>query len=331
MSHEIASEGQLSYQVDMPNESFHYVNLTKDMSWLNSRNHQHTDNDGHVVGYWCDIMFICDNAAQLGVVTAPNTWKMRNSFRKFHAYRDHMFKEAGVSKKEMGKYGRTIRPYLTTDMVEVTVDQGNPTQYAENNVLVPVGCTDSEREWTYTSLASNPGWQDYESIGEIVDDAGARLTPLADEWKLTICDENVKGTQTTAGVLSYLTAGMIHSYNLDRMEVVTPDAEEVISGPNNPLAALRFQGAASGEVIDIAEDQELEAPPYDIRDNGDSIQPVAADYARTNTQTLIKTVLKNVFIPAGIFMIIFNPDDDATTKVTTLVDVKGWSYCKDLA
>ena len=316
----------------MEHNSIHYLNLTKDLSWLNSRNHEHTDRDGHVIGYWVDISFICAEAAQFAVLTAPNTWKMRNSFRKFHALRNHMFEEAGVTKKEMGKYGRTIRPYLEPDMVTVTVDAGNPTVYEENNVMVPVGCTDAKREWTYTSLASNPGWLEFESIGAIVDDADARKISLADEWKLTICGENEVDQETVAKVQSYLTAGMIHSYNLDRMEVVTPSSlEETITGPNNPLAALRFQGAASGEVVDIAEDQELEAPPYDISDRGDSIDFIIAEYARTNDSTLIKATVRNVFIPAGICGIIFVTDDEEDAKATMFVDVKGWSYCKDLA
>ena len=44
--------------------------------------------------------------------TAPNTWRMRNAFRKFHAYRELMFENAGVSKEERGRYGHTMRPYL---------------------------------------------------------------------------------------------------------------------------------------------------------------------------------------------------------------------------
>ncbi len=327
MSHEIASEGNLTYSGTIPAKG-NYVNLVKDMSWLNSKNHQHTDRDGHVIGYWVDLTFVSDAVQNWSITTAPNTWKMRNSFRKFHALRDLMFKEAGVTKSEMGKYGRTIRPYLEPNMVEVTVDAGNPDTYEENDVLIPAGCTDAQREWTYTSLASNPGWQDYESIGDIVDDATSRTISLADEWKLTICGQNQEAMETAVGkVKEYQLAAMIHSYNLDRMEVVTPDAEEVISGPNNPLAALRFQGPAAGEVIDIAEDQELEAPPYDIRDAGDSTEAVLTDFGRTNNATLSISKLTNVFIPAGIFKLTSN---ESSTSMLLHVDVKGWSYCRDL-
>ncbi len=325
MSHEVGTEGNLTYTGFQGTGK--YINLTKDLSWVNSRNHQHTDNDGHVVGYWCDVTIVSETAANWSIITAPNSWKMRNSFRKFHAYRDHMFKEAGVSKSEMGRYGRTIRPYLEPGMYTTTVDAGAPVVYDENDVLVPLGCTDAEREWTYSSLASNPGWLEYESI----DDTQTGTTiGLSDEWKLTICGENAIQEETGARVQSYFTAGMIHSYNLDRMEVVTPDTNEVIVGPNNPLAALRFQGPASGEVIDITEDQELEAPPYDIRDDGNSIATLLSELGRTNSATLSFLRLKNVFIPAGIFQLGSNVSISADGALVH-VDVKGWSYCKDLA
>jgi len=325
MSHEIATEGNLTYTGYQG--SGKYINLTKDLSWVNSRNHQHTDKDGHVVGYWCDVTIVSEIAANWSIITAPNTWKMRNSFRKFHAYRDHMFKEAGVSKSEMGRYGRTIRPFLETEMYD-TEEVGGITIYSENDVLTPLGCTDANREWTYTSLASNPGWLEQDSIADI---SGDTTMGLSDEWKLTICDSNVIDEQTTAGkVQSYLSAGMIHSYNLDRMEVVTPDEDEVIVGPNNPLAALRFQGPAVGEVLDIAEDQELEAPPYDITDAGDSISVLLSELGRTNSATLSFLRMRNVFIPAGIFKLGTNTSLSADDALV-LVDVKGWSYCKDLA
>jgi hypothetical protein len=319
MSHEIASETRITYfDGVLEAGSTKYMNLVKDLSWMNSRNHQHTDNEGHVIGYWADIQIIAPTTAQFSFSTAPNTWKMRNAFRKFHFARDHMFRNAGVTRDEMGKYGRTIRPFMDQGQVSYA----DPAAPVEANTMVPLGCTDSEREWTYTSLGATPGFGDTAMDAVTLD--------VVDQYLLTICDDNnVEATDN--GIEQYSTAGMIHSYNLDRMEVVTPDAEEVISGPNNPLALLRTQSVTGGLVVDIAEDQELEAPPYDIRDNGDSTNEIVVDYARTNADTLSKVTLRNVFIPAGIIAMRFDPDDSATHRVYALVDVKGWSYCKDLA
>ena len=318
MSHETASEGRLTYSEEIATAKVHYFNLVKDMSWLNSRGHDHTDRDGNVVGYWCDVTIVLDSAADWLLGSAPNTWKMRNAFRKFHFAREDMFRQAGVTKKEMGKYGRTIRPFLETNMVDYT-DKANP---VEKETLVPIGCTDAAREWTYTTLGSSPGWQ----VGE----TGSGGLSLVDEFKLTILDENQTESTATAGTTKkFSTAGMIHSYNIDRMEVVTPSAAEVIQGPNNPLAALRVQGVSGGVITEIAEDQELENPPYDISDGGDSTVKIIIEYLNTNNATLQVARVRNVFVPAGILSISQDSGDAVTPAV--LVNVKGWSLCKDLA
>ena len=93
-------------------ETINYFNLTRDLSWMNSKNHEHSDRDGHVLGYICNVKIHSNTINSLGLATAPNSWKMRNAFRKWHAYRDMMFTEAGVTESEKGRYGKTIRPYL---------------------------------------------------------------------------------------------------------------------------------------------------------------------------------------------------------------------------
>ncbi len=333
MSHETASEGRLTYSEAISNNKSHYINLVKDMSWLNSRGHDHTDREGNVIGYWCDVTVVLDSAADWLFGSAPNTWKMRNSFRKFHFARDDMFRQAGVTKKEMGKYGRTIRPFLETGMVDYT-DKANP---KEAETLVPIGCTDAAREWSYTTLGSSPGWQ----VGE----TGSGGLSLVDEFRLTICDDNQTESTATAGTTTkFSTAGMIHSYNLDRMEVVTPADGETIEGPNNPLAMIRFTGAAGGQVMEIAEDQEEEATPYDINDDGDSTEVAVKAIAQLSVATASvwngsaqvandtvvpkQVTLRNVFIPAGLLKL-YASAADGTAAI--LITVHGKWLCKDYA
>lgn len=318
-------EGQLTYSIPtMTKAKPYFMNLVKDLSWRNDKNFHHTTSDGHVKGYLVDIDIVCKEAAPFVFTSAPNTWKMRNAFRKFHAYRDQMFRKAGVSIKEMGKYGRTIRPFLSDQQLRVTYpDPGFPQvpTVTEEDTLVPVGCTDSEREWTYTTLANEVAF----SQGTMPDTGFAEQS---DTWPLTICDPT--SASTTSGsnqVWSHV--GMIHAYNVDRMEVVTPDAEEVISGPQNPLAALIATSSASGEVIDIAEDQELEAPPYDIRDDGDSIERVFCEYGNTNTETLQVIRLRNIFVPAGILTIAQGTSDSLIEPVVVMATVKAIVECRE--
>ncbi len=318
MAHIVGGETRLAYGEAVTKTKSHYLNLVKDLSWQNSRGMEHTDREGHVIGYIVDVTIVSETAAPWLLMTAPNSWKMRNSFRKWHFARLEMFRNAGVTKSEMGKYGQTIRPFLDQGMVDYT-DKAHP---VEDNTLVPLGCTDAARVWTYSDVATSPGWT--------IEETGTGGLSLVDAFKLTICDENYTESTATAGVTTkFSTAGMIHSYNIDRMEVVTPTGSEVIQGPNNPLAALRTQAVTSGEVTEIAEDQELEATPYDISDAGDSVDKIIIDYLNTNTATLQVARVYNVFVPAGILS--FSQGSDGTITPAILIDVKGSVLCKDVA
>ncbi len=219
-------------------------------------------------------------------------------------------------------YGRTIRPYLDKDM-------------AAGTILVPA--QDAGRgTWTYTTMASTPGWT---SAG-----AGTEGKAIVDTYALNILDANQVSDTTTQGVELYSAAGMIHSYNLDRMEVVTPVDGETIEGPNNPLAMIRFTGAAGGQVMEIAEDQEEEATPYDINDDGDSTEVAVKAIAQLSVATASvwngsaqvandtvvpkQVTLRNVFIPAGLLKL-YASAADGTAAI--LITVHGKWLCKDYA
>jgi len=314
-------EGRLTYDLSEGAENkTNYFNLVKDLSWLNSKNYEHTTRDGHVLGYIVDLVFVDISSEENQIyllLGSPNSWKMRNSFRKWHFAREHMFKEAGVTKEEQGKYGRTIRPFLDPNMVEYfEAVPGVPLVPKESNVMIPVGCDDGAREWTYTQVAATPGFDGVTATPAL---------PLADKFALTICGLNAV-EDSSGGIQTYKGAGMIHSYNLDRMEVITPDADETVTGPNNPLAAMFFQGTAVGEVMDIAEDQELENPPYDISDDGDSTNPIVYEYAVTNSDAFRMARIRNVFIPAGLLGIGIGEDLESivTIDVKAIVECREW-------
>ena len=297
-------------------ETANYYNLCRDLSWMNSKNHEHTDRDGHVLGYICNIKIHSPTISSVSFAVAPNTWKMQNSFRKWHAYRDLMFSEAGVTESEKGRYGKTIRPYLNALMKD------------SGDIRDPVGwdLTTQTQEWSYTQIAAAPGF----------DAAGSEpyAAKPVDVYDLNITGVNQVEATSTQGTQYYSAVGMIHSYNQDRMEVVTPAFAEVIEGPNNPLALLRQGGSVSGgEVMDIVADQELEAPPYDITDNGHSTDLVITDIMQINpgwNGDSSVPVLKQttVFVPAGLLLI---SSDVAQSEASLLIDVVGIVRCKDMA
>ncbi len=286
-----------------------YLNIARDLSRLNSKNEEITSRDGHVFGYMCEFTL---NGGSIALYRASNSWKMRNSFRKFHAYRDMMFDNAGVEGDEMGRYGKTMRPYL--DIGHIGGTELIPQTYtsAGSDLLLDGG------EWTYTQLATTP------IFGQ-----GPRpsttLEPWADAFPIHICEENgeeVPPSDEASG--TYNSVGMIHSYNLDRMEIVTPGTADALASPTNPLAALRASGnQATGEVLDIAIDQELELPPYDQADNGDSIQTVNGGFVTATSE--FATVRFTAFVPAGLARVVLGGPTSLNIRVV------GKVLCKDMA
>lgn len=280
------------YYVKTAGAQVDYINVARDLSEYNSKNEEVTTRDGHVFGYLCRFKLNMAEGDDVSFYTAPNSWKMMNAFRKFHAYRNHMFAEAGIEGEEMGRYGKTIRPLL---------DSGHKTN--GSNTLIPFtaqsnhvdGVLYNKGEWDYTQLATTP-------IYETVATPSNPTLEWADAFHLKICEENVlstAGTDQSSGL--YTTVGMIHSYNLDRMELVTPDktTSEVIDGPSNPLAALRASGnQAAGQVIELAAQQESELPPYDQADDGTSIYTPLSNLAVTPSTG--GTVSFTAFLPAGL-------------------------------
>ncbi len=247
---------------------------------------------------------------------------MRNAFRKWHAYRDLMFSEAGVTESEKGRYGKTIRPYLDASMSTGTIK--DPVGW-DITGTPPV----QTQEWSYTQIASNPGFSAAAT--------GSDGMSLVDLYDLNICGPNQEDTPSPGGSLTYTAVGMIHSYNQDRQEQPLfdlADSSQFIAGQNNPLALLKQSGSVSGgEVMDIVEDQEREAPPYDITDDGFSTTAVIQDLMQINpgwdgSNAIPVLRQTQVFVPAGLLAVTTTAVDSSAAM---LVEVVGTVLCKDMA
>jgi len=303
------------------------LNVTADLSWLQGKNHHCTTEDGHSLAYIADITVLIPNDGLEGtneiyLQTIPNTWRMRNAVRKFHFARREMFKLAGVSVKEMGRYGRTMRPLFDTDHALAYSGTG-----ATDNRTLPVGYyiydpTSSVEgaEWTYTSLANMVPQRE----GETTPTAPLNIMPaLVDEWYLKVLDESDFGTPGATNV-SYENVGMIHAYNQDRMNVTTPDSDLAQTIQNNPLASLTAQIGSTGAIVDIAEDQESEHPPYDQRHEGNSIRAEFSGIFQSSA-SVQTAVFRNVVMPLGYVKVF-------STKPASriFVEVTGMVECREL-
>jgi len=308
------------------------------MSNMNAKNYEYTDRSGNLQGVLCDVTITSNVPVSAKLVTVPNSWKTRNATRKFHFERDDMFDRAGISKGEMGKYGKTIRPYfdlchfkdegLTTGFSYWTINpvavlDACPTE-ADGFSIVPV----KGGEWTRTMLtAADPS--------PLVNAVPVDHVESADTWNIHLCDGH-----DTAEV-PWGSVGMIRAYNEDRMEVVTPASGETVTA-NNPLALLASQSVTGGEAVGIAEDQELEATPYDIADGGDSTQKIqigdmrVVPYSDISSGEIVvqSSTMKNVFLPAGYLAIwfskmIYGPASEAANYLSVEFDIHGIVDCKD--
>ena len=99
------------------------LNLPKDLSLLNRRGYASTTRKGVPLVYQCKIDFYLhdedgqgpstalgsDVQATLKVNGCQNNWVMRNAAVKFHAAREKMYRDAGVTKAQRGAYSHEIR------------------------------------------------------------------------------------------------------------------------------------------------------------------------------------------------------------------------------
>ncbi len=298
-------EGRLQY-AGTTGADTNYYNIAKNLSELNARNEEITDREGNLYGYWCKV-----STASLANDSLLLAWVL-------HFARDHMFKQAGVTKREMGKYGRTLRPYLSQDH-QTSGDEDLRLYNVGTNATVDA----AGGEWTYTSLASAPTFE----TGEEVQDIDLAMT---DEWTLTILGANKVQATAASGVKTWSSVSMTQAYAADRMEQV-PDAtaDTSITALNNPLAALQAQNVVSGEVTEIAEDQQLEEPPYDVSDAGDNTR-ACYDYMLVAGTTAGATAAMRswglYFFPAGIIAL-----QNAVSNSNALeIEVIGKELCKDV-
>lgn len=315
-------EGALAYNSTTTSGNKFY-NIAKDLAAINAKNEEITTRDGHLYGYIVDVTALAGSSGFLQFITIPNTWKVRNAFRKFHFARDAMFDQAGVEESERGKYAHTLRPYFSMEHREDGEQLVQIYDIPKTGDAAQRAATGGD--WTYTQLASQPTL-DETQLAKDLDLA------LVDKWDIHVLGPSSQ-TDTAGGVHTWESVGMVTSYNLDRMSQI-PDADDTafpastIGPNNNPLAALRTQNLGTGEVLDLAKDQEEEKPPYDILNGGDSVDAVIQRITYMSASGTASTrKLGTIFVPAGLLCV-------ATTAAganALSLNVVGKVLCKDMA
>jgi len=326
-------EGDLLYQVGTSaTNTTRYYNLVRDLSIMNSKNVEHTTRSGVPLVFVADIRITCEGAGSFFAWTVPETWKARNAGVKWHKLREKMFRDAGISKKEMGRYGKTIRPYFSAcHKIAVTADPAQvPLPYYGAitdqdgfcTPLVPVAVRDNMFEWTYSDIVVTPEMDD----GGTVD---LSESSLVDVFDLSILGDHQITAATATEVEKWTNVGMIKSYLEDREgALMVPSAGVNLDSkitPGNPLALLRSLSTSAGEITEVAEDQQEEQPPYQTGQPNNGFMAYQADFSGAastgpagNTSFNPTVTLYNVRIPYGILAI----RDETTDTLECLIDIK---------
>jgi hypothetical protein len=302
------------------------------LSIMNSKNVEHTTRAGVPHVFVADVRITCEGAGSFFAWTVPETWKARNAGVKWHKLREKMFRDAGISKKDMGRYGKTIRPYFSP--CHKTAVLGTPAEVPlpaygavtdQDGVctpLVPVDVRNNMFEWTYSDIVVTPEMDD----GGTVD---LSESSVVDVFDLSILGDHQITAATATEVEKWTNVGMIKSYLEDREGALMVSSASVNLDskitPGNPLALLRSLSTTAGEITEVAEDQQEEQPPYQTGQPANGFMAYQADFSgsastgpATNSAFNPTVTLYNVRIPYGILAI----RDETADVLTCLVDIK---------
>jgi hypothetical protein len=248
-----------------------FINLVKDYSALNRKNMRHTDNKGYPLAYYVQVEAIGEtsNNHTVEIFTAPETWVLKNSVRKWHAARNMMLERVGQL-GQIGEYGRTIRPYLSVSHATLGVDAvptngklNHETTYSSNTEATSAALAYTSMnggEWTYTEIAATTD----------VEQSDTDRHPMSDRYHLVLTGDHNSddGSEFTAsGNRVYTHVSMMRSYLESRRNasaiIQGTDGGGTIQAEPNPLVNLMADSVSVGEVKEIVQDIQREKPPYD--------------------------------------------------------------------
>lgn len=212
-----------------------YINLAKDLSALNRKGFEQTTKKGVPLVYHCKLTLYRNMNVDRPntVITAlPNVaaqnWVTRNAAVKLHAAREKMFSNAGIRKRDRGRYDKTIRygwsAHNQTWAVPLFLDGTN----------------------TYTDLGE---WD----LSKIAIDQDTELVPTLFG---TIFDESAATTGNSFNLMN--------AYLNSRRKIKDDDADDDEGVATHSIMRSMFnvEDSTDDELAEIAEDNQ-DLPPYD--------------------------------------------------------------------
>jgi hypothetical protein len=203
------------------------------------------DGGGNAQAFALNVKVYSAGANTATLETASNSYVTKQAVKAWHRVWSGKLKDAGISMKDLGPYGRVFKPRLNAS----DSDLGS-------------GAEAGRGEWNYSDIVTIPAATDMSSTDAI------ERRDLADQYTISLL-----GSTTTEDVgdetRKYSNVGMIESWLGSRKKYAGADGadgsemqEDLVFDQDNPLLLARGGNVASKIMLDEVRDLQKDEPPY---------------------------------------------------------------------
>lgn len=227
-------------------------------SSLNRKMIQPVDSQGNALAFGLNIKVYSGGANTATFKTASNSYVTKQAIKQWYRVWLSKLREAGVSLKDLGPYGRVFKPRLNV-----------------NDSTFGSAAEVGRGIWNYTDMVTvAPGAGSATPSGD----------DLSDHYKLHLLGSTVQSAEDDTR--RYSSVGMIESWLGSRKKRLGADDntggdsvdEDLVFDQDNPLLLARGGNAASERMLDEVREMQKEEPPY-----------TESDFTSAYTQALVKT------------------------------------------
>jgi len=244
-----------------------YLDTAAELSVLGRKNHHQVTEKGVPLVYDLLVKITAPTFANShapyvegACYTVPNNWQTRNAVRMAHFLREEQREEAGVSKESIGRYAKTLRFNMDSNMFAVAYDRSAVSTATVQRIYAYHDMDDLGSAPTAGDVFDGGVW-DYSQMAQFTEDAVSGVT-IGDPFYLNIC-----GAHSAAAPGPYTYVGALQAYNQRRQ--TTMDSSTVTSGgdtqfivSDSPFFRIPIQDVGEDSYVEITLGEQ-DNPPYD--------------------------------------------------------------------
>lgn len=247
------------------------------------------DSQGNAQAFALNIKVYSDAANTATFKTAGNSYVTKQAIKQWFRVWKSQFKDAGVSMKDLGPYGRVFKPRLRAS------DSG----FGSSGEL-------GRGVWNYSDVVVTPPVTSVSATDELA------AIEMFDQYSLHLIGSSVLSSGDGSGhqTRRYDNVGMIESWLGSRKKAIGLTSDDVPESlafdQDNPLLLARGNSVVSEVMLDEVRELQKDEPPY-----------AEQDYDGLYTQAIVKTNTDlmaecDILAPCGLV-------DVTTTAAATVV------------